>query len=80
MNKEKAGTSSFVSADAETNKKGRIIEESRRKRERRYNTFNMRRLFNIPDNEMLWNIEWNRSENKIIVTTLIDYREEDGDI
>ena len=30
MSKEKAGTSSFVSADAETNKKGRILGKIRR--------------------------------------------------
>ena len=55
-------------------------KEQRRYVERRYRTTIIRELFNIPDKEMILDIKWDRSNNVIVVETLLDYNKNKGDI
>ena len=55
-------------------------KEQRRYVERRYRTTIIRELFHIPDKEMILDIKWDRSNNVIVVETLLDYNKNKGDI
>ena len=57
-----------------------IPKEKRRYVERRYAPIVLRKLFNIPDNEMVLDLVWNKTDNVIIVKTLLDYDKKCGDI
>ena len=57
-----------------------IPKEKRRYVERRYAPIVLRKLFNIPDNEMVLDIKWDKNSNVIIVETLLDYDKTQGDI
>ena len=55
-------------------------KERRRYIERRYAPIVIRKLFDIPDNELVLDLKWDRTNNVIIVETLLDYNKKQGDI
>lgn len=57
-----------------------VVERSGRYRKREYNQVEIRKIFNVPDDEMLLDVQWDKSLNMIVLTTKLDYDKGKGDI
>lgn len=57
-----------------------IIKEQRRYIERRYKTTIIRKLFDIPKDEMISDLLWDKNNNVIVVKTLCEHNKDEGDI
>ena len=40
----------------------------------------LRKLFQIPTEEMIIKFEWNRDSNRLLLTSIIDYNKREGDM
>ena len=54
--------------------------KQRRYIEREYTPTDARELFNIPNNEFMINLKWDKERNRIVLETITDFNRKKGDI
>ena len=55
-------------------------EEQRRYKKRNYNLVQIRTLFEVPNNEMVFDLCYDKNNNRFVLRTLLDLDVKEGDL